>query len=69
MQDEFGYDPSRFDSPMLEQFICPICTQVAKNPKECKVCGSLFCLVCVTSWLKKKSECPRAKCDLIKNPL
>lgn len=35
-QDDYGYDIARFEqNPMLDQFVCPICTYVAKDPQEC----------------------------------
>ena len=39
------------------------------KPKECRKCGALFCSSCVTSWLKKHSDCPRGRCDIKNNPL
>lgn len=53
-----GYDKDRFVKLDSDNFDCPICTMVARNPKDCSSCGSIFCSTCIDDWMKKKSECP-----------
>ena len=69
-EEDFGYDPSRFPDNLkdtiAEQFLCPICTCVAKEPHECVICGGLFCKICIQNWKKVgKQECPRGRCKIL----
>ncbi|CAD8093887.1 unnamed protein product [Paramecium primaurelia] len=57
MGEEFGFDKDRFTNYNQDIFDCPICSCVARLPKDCSSCGSVFCGPCVDSWLKKQSEC------------
>ena len=69
VDDQSGFDTNRFPN-LKEEFVCPICTCVAKDPQECPNCGALFCKKCTDSWLaKKKTECPRSRCNIQANPL
>lgn len=54
MADEYGYDKDRFINYHSDNFDCPICSGVAKNPKDCNQCGAVFCSSCIDQWLKKK---------------
>lgn len=51
---DFGYDKSRFVNLTTDNFDCPICSEVAKNPKDCSNCGALFCGPCIDEWIAKK---------------
>lgn len=51
---EFGYDKERFIDLITDNFDCPVCTLVARNPKDCNNCGSVFCSSCIDDWMKKK---------------
>ncbi|CAG9335848.1 unnamed protein product [Blepharisma stoltei] len=42
-----GYDPSRFESQVPEDFLCGFCEKVVREPSECINCGTLFCNFCV----------------------
>jgi hypothetical protein len=55
---DIGYDHDRFVNLTTDTFDCMICSMVSREPKDCSVCGSVFCTVCIDDWLKKKSECP-----------
>ncbi|CAD8170313.1 unnamed protein product [Paramecium octaurelia] len=57
MGDEYGFDKERFVNYTQDTFDCPICSCVARLPKDCSACGSVFCGPCVDSWLKKQQEC------------
>jgi len=35
---------------ILESFMCPICHDVVRNPKECSQCNELFCGFCIDKW-------------------
>lgn len=50
MDDDIGYELSRFPGAVQQQtnqFLCNICTLVVRAPRECVMCGSLFCAVCI----------------------
>ena len=53
MGDEYGFDKVRFTNYTQDIFDCPICSCVARLPKDCSSCGTVFCSSCVDSWLKK----------------
>ncbi|CAD8090661.1 unnamed protein product [Paramecium sonneborni] len=57
MGDDYGFDKVRFTNYKEDIFDCPICSCVARLPKDCSCCGTVFCGPCVDSWLKKQSEC------------
>eukprot|EP00825_Cyclidium_porcatum_P049711 TRINITY_DN8651_c0_g1_i4.p1 TRINITY_DN8651_c0_g1~~TRINITY_DN8651_c0_g1_i4.p1 ORF type:complete len:262 (+),score=47.86 TRINITY_DN8651_c0_g1_i4:177-962(+) len=65
---EFGYDKERFTNLNNDQFDCPICSQVVKDPKECTGCGSMFCGNCIDDWFNKNKICPN-RCDMSKNKI
>jgi hypothetical protein len=50
---EYGYDKERFPNLTGDMFDCPICTNVAVNPKECTGCGDMFCAKCIDDWMRK----------------
>jgi len=52
---DMGYDKDRFIKLDSDNFDCPICTMVAKNPKDCSSCGSIFCTACIEDWMRKKN--------------
>lgn len=54
MTEELGFDKERFTNYQADNFDCPICSGVAKMPKDCNKCGTIFCASCIDSWLKKK---------------
>ena len=44
---------------------CSICLEILCKPKECEVCGSLFCEDCINEWLTINKSCPM-KCQNFK---
>ncbi len=51
------------DKENKEDFICPICFFILKNPKSCsdrKNCHS-FCKDCIVNYLKENNKCPTCK--------
>ena len=57
-----GYDPKIFLQPVNKDFICSICSLFIRHPKECTVCGTLYCSNCLIQWEEKNKnnvcECP-----------
>jgi hypothetical protein len=66
MQNTFGgYDPKIFLKAVNQDFYCPICSckyflkiflGIVKKPKECTVCGTLCCEICIKIWTEKNSK-------------
>ena len=56
---KYGYEDSRFESDVDENFHCSICYNVLKDPRMCRNNEHLFCLDCITEHLKVNSQtCP-----------
>ena len=57
-----GFDIKIFSNPINPDFICTICNNVVRQPKECTVCGTLYCESCLKQWEERNrnntSECP-----------
>ncbi len=43
---------------LKEQFNCPICLCLLKNPLMCSYCEATFCKKCITNWISKNDTCP-----------
>lgn len=52
--NEQGYDLSRFPGQINVQFVCPLCSLVAKLPKECSFCGAMYCSTCIEKSILNK---------------
>ena len=62
--EKFGYEDSRFEKDIDEDFHCSICFNVLKDPRTCKN-EHAFCLDCISEHLRVNSEtCPECKEDL-----
>ena len=58
-QEEYGYELSRFENDVDENFHCSICYNVLKDPRTCKNNDHIFCLDCITKHLGVNSQtCP-----------
>ncbi len=58
-EDEYGYDDSRFQKDIDDNFHCSICYNVLKEPRMCRNNEHIFCLACITRNLNENSEtCP-----------
>ena len=58
-QDKYGYELSRFENDVDENFHFSICYNVLKDPRTCKNNDHLFCLDCITEHLKVNAQtCP-----------
>ena len=56
---KYGYDDSRFEKDVDENFHCSICYNVLKEPRMCRNNEHIFCLDCISEHLKVSSEsCP-----------
>ena len=57
-----GFDTKIFLNSINPDFICTICNCVVRQPKECIVCGTLYCESCLKQWEERNrnniSECP-----------
>ena len=58
-QEKYGYELSRFENDVDENFHCSICYNVLKDPRTCKNNDHVFCLACITEHLRVNSQtCP-----------
>ena len=56
---KYGYDDSRFEKDVDEEFHCSVCYNVLKEPRMCRNNEHIFCLDCISEHLKVNSEtCP-----------
>ena len=56
---KYGYEDSRFERDVDENFHCSICYNVLKEPRTCRNNEHLFCHDCITEHLKGNSQtCP-----------
>ena len=63
--EKYGYEDSRFEKDIDEDFHCSICFNVLKDPRTCKNNDHTFCLDCISEHLRVNSEtCPECKEDL-----
>ena len=55
----FGYEDSRFEQDVDENFHCSICYNVLREPRTCKNNEHTFCLACIAEHLRVNSQtCP-----------
>ena len=55
----YGYDDSRFEKDVDENFHCSICYNVLKEPRMCRNNEHIFCLDCISEHLRVNSQtCP-----------
>ena len=58
-EEKYGYDDSRFERDVDENFHCSICYNVLKEPRMCRNNEHIFCATCITQHLKVNSQtCP-----------
>jgi hypothetical protein len=58
-EEKYGYDDSRFEKDVDENFHCSICYNVLKEPRMCRNNEHVFCLACISEHLKVNSQtCP-----------
>ena len=58
-EEKYGYNDSRFEKDVDENFHCSICYNVLKKPRMCRNNEHIFCLACISEHLKVNSKtCP-----------
>ena len=58
-QQIYGYEDSRFEKDVDENFHCSICYNVLKEPRTCRNNDHIFCLACISQHLKVNFQtCP-----------
>ena len=58
-EEKYGYDDSRFEKDVDEEFHCSVCYNVLKEPRMCRNNEHIFCLACISEHLKVNSKsCP-----------
>jgi hypothetical protein len=40
------------------QVTCEICLGILMNPKQCTLCETTFCNICISEWTQKHNSCP-----------
>ena len=53
-----GYEDSRFEKKVDENLHCVICTEVLKDPVQCRRNEHHFCRKCIVEHLKHSPKCP-----------
>ena len=53
-----GYEDSRFETKVDENLHCVICTEVLKDPVQCRRNEHHFCRKCIAEHLKHSPNCP-----------
>jgi E3 ubiquitin-protein ligase NRDP1 len=58
-EETYGYEHSRFEKDVDENFHCSICYNVLKEPRMCRNNDHVYCLACISEHLKVNSQtCP-----------
>ena len=61
-QQKYGYELSRFENDIDENFHCSICKNVLKDPRKCGNNDHMFCLACIREHLRVNSQnCPECQ--------
>jgi hypothetical protein len=64
MVDILGYSRESFVGHVDDRYICPVCCEVLKNPRQCPV-GHMYCDICLEKiMLAQSPKCPMCKCGL-----
>ncbi len=59
IEEQYGYEDSRFEKDVDENFHCSICYNVLKEPRTCRNNDHIFCLACISQHLKVNAQtCP-----------
>ena len=56
-----GYEDRRFQTLVAENLHCVICTEVLRDPVQCRSNEHHFCRNCITEHLKHSQNCPTCK--------
>ena len=64
-EEKRGYEDSRFESDVDENYHCCICYNVLRDPRVCTNNEHVFCLACITQYLSTNSQsCPECSVHL-----
>jgi hypothetical protein len=66
--EETGYPAELFVNPVLNDFMCAVCTDVARCPMKCRN-EHIFCKFCINSWLENHGTCPTCSTGLTQESL
>ena len=61
---EQGYEDDRFENVVSQNFHCPICLNVFKDPVMCQRNQHYFCRPCITRHLENSQRCPSCQEEL-----
>ena len=61
---EQGYEDDRFENVVSQNFHCPICLNVFKDPMMCQRNQHYFCRPCITRHLQNSQRCPSCQEEL-----
>lgn len=61
---DIGYDDKRFPNAVEEDFHCPICLNVFKEPMQCRSNEHHFCKPCISRHLENCETCPSCREEL-----
>ncbi|KAL7299025.1 E3 ubiquitin-protein ligase NRDP1 [Trichogramma pretiosum] len=53
-----GFDVARFQGPVDEELVCPICSGVLQDPVQAPACEHAFCKTCINEWISRQPTCP-----------
>ncbi|XP_031573200.1 RING finger protein 151-like [Actinia tenebrosa] len=63
-----GYKHEQFSKKLDQNFQCPICHEIFKEPMTCTA-GHTFCGECIQRWLERNNRCPADNTHLNKSSL
>ena len=61
---EGGYDYEFVSDPPSHEYICLICTLVAREAQQASCCGKIFCKECLEKSMRANDNCPHCREDL-----
>ena len=56
-----GYEDERFETKVDDNLHCVICTEVLKDPVQCRRNEHHFCRNCIIEHLRHSRNCPTCK--------
>ena len=69
MNSPHGYLDTRFPVIVNENFHCPICYHVLRDPVQCRRNEHYFCFPCITKYLEIAQTCPTCQDGLTSKTL
>ena len=61
---EGGYDYEFVSDTQSDDYICLICTLVAREAQQANCCGKIFCRECLEECMRANDNCPHCRHDL-----